>query len=88
MLFKEEPKKRDYLSLVLRDNADKVPPGHYNPPDFGQIQIEVKKIRFSYAKAPRKTIIEEMTEQKKLLPCHEQYNPKPYRPKIIGSPRQ
>jgi len=49
MLFKEEPKKRDYLSLVLRDNADKVLPGHYNPPDFGQIQIEVKKIRFSYA---------------------------------------
>lgn len=62
MPFKEEPKKRDYMSLVLKDNADKLPPTHYKPVDPEGIKFEVKAIRFPISKAPRKTIIEEITE--------------------------
>jgi len=50
------------MSLLLKDNADKKPPGHYNPVDLGGLKFEVKAIRFPISRAPRKTNINEEAE--------------------------
>lgn len=66
--IKASPKKRDFMTLLLKENSEKLGSNHYKVPDKEGFQIEAKGIRFHLCKAPRKTITEEIAKRRSYIP--------------------
>lgn len=83
--IRQSPKRRDFMTLLLKDNSTKLSPNHYKVPDKEGFQMEAKGIKFPLCKAPRKTITEEIATRRSKVPHNTNYSPEKSSPRILGA---
>lgn len=66
--------RRDYLTLLLKQNSPKLAPNHYNYNE-SDFKIDAKSLKFPINKAARKTFTEEIMYRKSMIPGSNAYTP-------------
>jgi hypothetical protein len=85
--FIKDSKRRDYISTVTREGAKWIGPNHYTISDSGSFKVDRKLIKFPLFVAKRKTVFEQIAQEKKGIPASNLYSPQANN-KILGSPKQ
>ena len=84
--FVKDSKKRDYISTVTRESARWIGPNHYTISDSEGFKVDRKLIKFPLFVAKRRTVFEQIAQEKKGIPASSFYTPQ-VNNKILGSPK-
>lgn len=85
--FVKDSKKKDYFSTITRESARWIGPNHYSISDSEGFKVDSKRIKFPLFVAKRRTVFEQIAQEKKGIPASSFYTPQ-VNNRILGSPKQ